>query len=75
MFEKLKGKALIGILAVAYAVLLETTVTLAKKLMNKTARQEVVDGIIKENEEKAETGESNRDDGIESEMDENNGLG
>ena len=48
---------------------------LAKKLMNKTARQKVVDGIIKENEAKAETGESNRDDGIESEMDENNGLG
>ncbi len=53
MFGKLKGKALIGALAVLDAVLAGTIVTLSRKLIKNTAQNEVVDAVIKENEENA----------------------
>ncbi|MCR5685701.1 MAG: hypothetical protein K6G81_09850 [Lachnospiraceae bacterium] len=51
MFGKLKGKALIGALAVLDAVLAGTVVALTRKLIRNTAQNEVVDAVIKENEE------------------------
>ncbi len=53
MFGKLKGKALIGALAVLDAVLAGTVVALARKLIKNTAQNEVVDAVIKGNEENA----------------------
>lgn len=62
MFGAFKRKALFAGLAIADAVLLGTAITLARKLIKKTAHQEVVNTIIKENEEQSAKSDENHTD-------------